>query len=445
MTKKNTPSDLQNDITKEAISWEDAKNYAKNIYNKIFRKQPVDDFEEQLLQGFPQVLLDDAYREISEEVPWYEIDYRQELNKLKTEQEQALTPEQRQQLIQTSPEASVLNTFMPEVFDENVFYAVTSPMPDKIPPTHYVDASINSLAYLAALGYSVGTWVLGPEHNALGAKRPKDLCKPVIDGIPICDRLNGSGLDLRGLISQAIAHANTHGYYPPKPLIAQTHPGCRCSLICHAPATPEMIPDNAPGVPVFGTPEELLFHKQRIHKNLKDFQIDRWTILHPDTYSATTPQEGIVEEDIEEFTQPTTISETKASESTDRYKFAEWKEDIKPVKVKEGFIIRSSLGTYRPIPNTYYGLQTEQNGEYCKVFLGDISRIVTVPMKKIEEINIKSVNFSDADSNMFIKVDDTIGIIIKIYSEDKILAYFPDFNARLLVDSGEIFDKTWED
>ena len=59
----------ENDRIKESISWDDAKAYVVNIYDKINRGLPLEVYEEQLLQGFPQELIDEVNREEAGKAP----------------------------------------------------------------------------------------------------------------------------------------------------------------------------------------------------------------------------------------------------------------------------------------------------------------------------------------------------------------------------------------
>lgn len=411
---------------KQAISWEEAKAYVKNIYDKMNRGLPLEPYEEQLLLGFPQELIDEVNREEAGKAPLKRL---KQLREQEIPVEQAVSPEDYQRLLETSPEAVLLHTFMPEVFNSDILLSA-SVVSSNLNPAHFVDASINTFAYLKELGYNYGMWMTGPEHSAIGEKRPQDHCSPIIDGIPICDRMDASQIDLEDAIINAINHAHQHGYYPPKPILAYTHPGCSCSVLCWAPTTPEEIPDSAPGIPIFGTPQEILFYKQHMHSKMQDFQIDRWTVLSPEVYEIEAARAGIFNE----------YSIIQAS-SDERRKFADWKSDVEPVAVSDGFILRSYLGTYRPIPDTYFGVQIDKNDEYCRVYLGDLGRVIIAPVEKIKKINLKSKKFSEINANMYIKVDDNIGIVIKVFSEDKILCFVPELDGRVFLDSGEIFEK----
>lgn len=417
---------------KESISWDDAKQYIKNIYNKVRNKVPIETHEQQLLEGMPKEVIDEVNQE--EQVP---IDV--------TDQVRVIEEEDKEKLLEESPEAQILNSFMPEIFDNNIFFAESEP--------RHIDASINTLAYFRAFGYISGMWGLGPEHNASPdhieqlneqkkqqgipgrSIRQQDLCRPMPYGlgdIPVCERLDTSEIELEYAIQNAIAHAHEKGYYPPKPIIALAHPGCSCNILCWAPVSPENIPDTAPGVPTFGTDEEKLYYKGQIHANLADFYVDRWTVLSDAIYEQT-PGEGAG------FSEYDVVQATYQHE---RYKIAEeeWIEDIKPIIVKDGFVYKNYLGIIRPVPKTYNGLQVERSSTHAKIYLGEMARTLVVPLEKIEEISIKPTKFFNINSNMYIKVADTIGIVIKVFSEDKILCYLPEFDSRTFVDSGTIYE-----
>jgi len=405
---------------KNSISWEDAKKFIKNLYDKLRRNLPVEEYENQLASAMPQDLINEVNQEESYTTPVPDIP---KIKRVDVPDDHVLTAEEKQNLINESPEALVINTFFPEIFDDSLFFSETSPK--------HIDASINTFAYLRSLGYTSGMWNIGPEHNAMGAERPQDVCSPIIDGIPICDRLDTSEISLDWLITNANLHAQEHSYYPPKSIIATTHPGCKCHVLCWAPISPNEIPDSAPGVPTFGTEDEKIHYKNIIHQRLQNFEVDRWTILHPSIYEESAGKGHIIDE----------LDIIQASLG-DRKKFGKktWKFSGDPVLIKKDFLYKSFLGTYRPISKTYNGLCIEEHNGYSKVFIGELSRNIIIPSDRINTIFLKKINFSELNSNMYIKVDDTICMVIKRYDDDKVLCYEPELDSRIIVEDGIALD-----
>jgi len=278
----------------------------------------------------------------------------------------------------------------------------------------------------------------------------KNYCKPkeYTNGIPICDFLNAGSFTIDELIENAADHAAQHGYVTPKPIMAKSHPKCSCYLVCWQPNSPEEIPDSAPGVPTFGDPEEILQYKTEIFNRIGSTPttVDRWTVLSKEVYKASAKAKGkIVDEwDVRQSIQ--------TSRGPRRYKkrvqfeggyydewvkiaSEEWAESIKPVAITTGYVFRSLLGPIRPIPSTYLGFQTHVHDNYSIVFMGDMGRSIIAPVEYVSDLQLKESPSLPVDMKTFVRVGDTLGIVIKVFSEKKILCYLPEFGSTAFVDS----------
>ena len=406
------------------VGTREAKRFIKNIIEKQKKNLPITEEEAKFIQEAPPELVTEATQEIED----------------KLQGEPAPVPPE-----EIEPEVKVLNIFEPALVDELELLGQ---------PGQFLDTSLNSIMYLQALGYKTGTWNLSVEHDILGKglsnKALKSVCSPMVNlgmgKMPICDALHGQIFTLDQVISNAKEHAGKHGYRIPKPVLALSHPKCRCSIICHAPASPNEIPDSAPGVPMEGTSEELLFYKTNIFNNMaqfKDVHIDRHTILA-----------RIIHETAEEYYSETPpkpeapMSGPEIAEallSTVRVKIAEeeWTEDIKPVMISKNFIYRTIIGgalIIRPIPDTYYGFQLGTKGNYSRVYLGDLNRIINIPTDRVKDIEVTPSKSGDIEGGNYMEVDGQLCLVIKIFSADKILCYLPELDEAVFVDGGIPYD-----
>lgn len=445
------------DSTKTASFLEDWnkdewQQYLENLYDKISHGILLSDEEEASLRTTPTDLLREVDQNKSETEQLPPETKRPIRVKRVTElpsDKPPLSEEERQEIVEESPEGIVLNTFFPEVWEESDFF-----LDENSEPLHslYVDASLNTLLYLKDLGFTTALWQIGPEHKSSfkSKKEMKDHCKPTefSGGIPVCDFLNGRSFPIDELLSGAIAHSDQHAYYPLKPIIAQTHPGCKCHLVCWQPSSPEEIPDTAPGVPTFGDDEEKLEYKKQIFNRIgsNPITVDRWTVLSKEIYKMSDNAEGrIVDEwDVRQSVQSQSgirrykkkieyeagfqdIWVKRASES--------WSESIKPIALTSSYVYRSILGPIRPIPHTYIGFQTNISDEYSLVYLGDMNRSIVAPIEYIQEVHLKENPSLDVDAKTFVKIDDSFGIVIKVFDPNKILCYLPEFGTTAFVDS----------
>jgi len=173
--------------------------------------------------------------------------------------------------------------------------------------------------------------------------------------------------------------------------------------------------------------------------------VDRWTALSADIYeNIYTPEEVELEESLKEKWETTPLNwETpNAFQKNLRYIRAaeKWVEDIKPVIVRKGFIYKNISNLIRPIPDTYFGIQLERSEKKRKIFLSNMNYLIIVPDRNIEEVRIRAITSSKPEPHNFIKIDDTFGIIITVLPNNKIYCYLPEFNEKIFVDSGTIYE-----
>jgi hypothetical protein len=405
-----------------AFSSKDIADFVSNLYDKLNHGLDLTFEEEDFLVELPDNFLEevDELKQFQRPVEKEPIKPAVKRIKKKKPAQKKLTTEETDELLESSPEMTVLNQFFPDkVFDDAHFNE---------PIEAHMDASINTFIYLREFGYTTAMWVLGPEHVATS-------CHPTewSMGYPICDYLSSAQLTLDNIIQSAQEHADAHSYFPPKAIIALSHPACRCHLVCFPPASPEDIPNTAPGLPTFGEPEEILQYKQRIFPGLQEFPVDRWTVLSPLIYAQAAQSDALIvdEADVQQKTPyATSKKKKKSSFEEERFVFAgsAWVDDIQPIRISKSYLFKSSMGPMRPIPNTYVGFQLSVTDTYARVFLGDLSRTILAPRECVEIANLQPVSLSEIDVNSFIRIDDSFGLVIRALDDGKAQCYLPDFD-----------------
>jgi len=410
-----------------AFSPKDIAEYVSNLYEKLSHGLDLTFKEEDFLVELPDDFLEDVDELKQFKTPLEEQPTQPRVKRVKQKKptDKKLTTEEADELLAASPEMTVLNQFFPQVFDNDIFFAEEDPSD--------IDASINTFIYLRDLGYKTGMWVIGPEHKA-------DHCHPTerSGGLPICDYLNSASINLDDIITQAQSYADAHSFFPPKALIAQSHPGCRCHLVCFQPNSPEEIPDTAPGLPTFGEPEEILSYKKQIFEKLQTFPVDRWTMLSPLIYMEVNQADAHIVDEGDVYQTTPYVKEQKLYKQ--KYKSSlfdeerlihsasDWIDEIQPIKISKSYLFKSSMGPVRPIPNTYVGFQLSVTDTHAMVFLGDISRTILAPRDCIETIDLHPVSLEEMDSNSFMRIDDSYGLVIRVLEDGKAQCYLPDFD-----------------
>jgi len=275
--------------------------------------------------------------------------------------------------------------------------------------------------------------------------------KPYTYGIPVCDYLNGTTISIEKMIDHAHRHSGNHGYFPPKPIVSMSHPACACHLICWPPTSVEDIPDSAPGIPTFGDYDDILQYKREIFERISSGQmkVDRFTILSKEILKesehakAYTVDEWDVRKKLLKY--PAFQREVEREETEEEYHASakdvwvktaadSWHEDIQPVAIATPHIFKSFLGPIRPIPDTYVGLRTHSDGQYSLVFVGDMARHSFIPNTYLTDLKLRKHDPSEIKPVMFVDVDGSIGIVISIFDDDKILCFVPDLGTSVFVD-----------
>jgi len=415
-----------------AFSAKDISGYLLNIYDKLSKGANLTFDEEDFLIKLPDNLLEDVdelkqfHSPIEEEPEQHVV---QRVRKKKPSQPK-LTQEETDELLEDSPEMVVLNQFFPLIGDDTLFFNDDAPN---------IDASINTLLYLRELGYTTATWYTGPEYDRNNCHRGiPGMEGTEADGKPVCEYRNGKSYTITQIIAMAQNHSNYYGYKPPKPFLAMAHPGCRCYFLCEQPSSADGVPNTAPGIPTFGEPEEILSYKQQIFSKLRNFPVDRWTLLSPVIYTATeNANASIVDEDDVRQTTPYAKSKKlykkqykSSAQQEDRLVIAEseWVDAIKPIRISKSYLFRSSIGPVRPIPDTYFGFQTSESDAYSIVFLGDLARKIIAPRDCVEEVKLRPIPLDKITANSYIGVDDSYGLVVQVLDDNKVSCFVPDFD-----------------
>jgi hypothetical protein len=263
----------------------------------------------------------------------------------------------------------------------------TLPIPEDYNPKN--DHSYNTFKYLYSLGYRDAIWHLAESHGEYDQ----------------CDELNGMSFTTDWLL-----FASQHN--PPSPIYSRSHPDCRCFITCNPPSSPEEIPDDAPGLPLFGTDDQILEFKRKIFANLVPLDVDSQTMAPPEEHLAYL--------------------------YSSRLKFGKedkWKENIVPIKTQKDFRLVLPLGLYRPMIEEYIGIKLEENDEMTKSYIYDLNRIVYIPNEFLTTLNVKEDTSREVKPGEYVYIDNSIlGIVTRIL-EDKVFCFIPDFNIIAQVSS----------
>ncbi len=258
------------------------------------------------------------------------------------------------------------------------------PLPEDYNPKN--DNSYNTFRYLQSLGYTQATWFVSESH-------------PKID---ICDNLVSNTFTLEQLLLSA-------KYDPPSPIYTLTHPSCRCYLTCTPPTGPETIPDNAPGLPLHGIPDEILEYKKLIFNNLTEMPVDSQTLA------------------------PTSTKLTALFSSTIKFGILSrsWKKDIQPVITHTDFSLKLPLGLYRPMLGEYRGFRIQKLNKLSKVYFVELNRVVEVPVFFTKELRLDVSESKKVSRGSFVYIDqeDSIGIIYRMFDNGTILCYMPELDS----------------
>ena len=446
---------------KTAVNWHELADntkqlvteYRDKVINKLKNFLTLNQEEKEILHKLPDEVLTQIkenippqLQEILEQDITPTVEDVREPSEEKRKEKETEELKRREELAKVSPEAAVLLNLAPELYNSEEFFNEYEGL-DGQDASGYVDASISAFVYLRTMGITSGMWEIGPEHFNCIDEKGRDCCRPhkgVDPNTPICQALWPTTFSLDDIINRAYSYMGEHGLQVPKAIIALSHPFCACHISCWIPTSAEEIPDSAPGLPTFADPEELLYYKEQALAKMTSFAqdgvsipVDRWTVLSPDIYENTAkPKEKSLQDYNIDWRKPNAfqayIRHIRAAEN--------WIEDIKPVIVREGFIYEHTGGLVRPVPDTYFGIQIERNDKERRVFLSNMSYIIKVPDRNVEEVKIKPVSSAKPEPHDYIKVDDTYGIIITVLSDGRLYCYLPEFNEKIFVDNGTLYE-----
>ena len=269
------------------------------------------------------------------------------------------------------------------------------PLPSEYNPKN--DNSYNTFRYLQSLGYTYAYWNISESH-------------PKVD---VCDNLLGNTFTIEQLLLSA-------AFDPPSPIFTLTHPSCRCYLNCTPPATPENIPNTAPGLPIHGVLDEILEYKRLIFNNLQEIPVD----------SQTLP--------------PTSTKLTALFSSTLKFGILskKWKKEIQPIITIRDFSLKLPLGLYRPMIGEYVGFRIERLSKLSKVYFVELNRTVEVPVFFTKELalDISTAKKASRGSFVFIDQEDSIGIIYRMFDNGITLCYMPELDSIISTQKYTLLD-----
>ena len=287
-----------------------------------------------------------------------------------------------------------------DVFAPDISYEYPSdirewvnPFPQEFNPKD--DHSYASLVYLKDLGYTTATWHLSEVH-------PKH---------DICDDLDGRVMTVDELV-------NTAQYNPPSPIFTISHPKCRCYVTCEGPTSPHDIPDSAPGLPLYASPEEILNYKEILFQNLVPLNVDSMTL-------------------------PPTQPHLSQYFST-RTKFAEegWSTDIQPIAIYKEFSAMLPLGFSRPIYPGDTGFQLSISNLFSYIFLCELNRTIIAPTECLQILALQPTN-TLAEQGIFVATNelgaDTVGVITRASEGTEVQAFIPELNSEVTLTNFQKF------
>jgi len=251
------------------------------------------------------------------------------------------------------------------------------------------DHSYSALEYLKSLGYTECLWSLSEHH-------------PKYD---TCDVLDAMMIPIRSIIDNA-------KYTPPSPIFSISHPGCACYLIVTGPATPDGIPDDAPGLPIHGEPEDLKRYKDMMFPNLLPIDVD----------SMTFP--------------PATTHYSMLFQARKKFSAESWEYKIQPVITAMNFNAMLPLGFFRPTTSGLKGYQLEDDGTFSRVYLSDLNRVIVIPNECLNFVDVQPQETGSEPGSFIVTSDvgdDTVGIIHRQREDGATLAYLPEFRSVVLV------------
>jgi hypothetical protein len=361
--------------------------------------------------------------------PTPEEEYKKTLERKQPGQPpEARKPKVKQKPIeQRAPEVGVLHEFFPSILNQDVFYDEEN--------DQHIDSSLTVFEYLKAMGYKRGQWILGPEWRSDNCHKHKQrLLVNYSTGrryenvdVPICLARSSSTFAIDSILANAADHAAAHSYSPAKPIIALSHPGCRCSIYFMKPANYSSIPDNAPGLPMYADKKSLTKFKKELYERLPDIHVNRWSFIAQKDIDAAIPVESKKNFNIKD-SNPEPEGSEYASLMDVIIKTADevWEEDIRPIKVTQNFMYYQFPGILTPVPQKYIGFQLAKTDKIARIYLTELGHEIIVPIKMLNYLQLVPSK-EQADANTFIETDGEYGIILQARDYEDPVCYIPAF------------------
>jgi hypothetical protein len=190
---------------------------------------------------------------------------------------------------------------------------------------------------------------------------------------------------------------NNAQFNPPSPIFTLSHPKCYCFLNCDPPFSPDQIPDDAPGLPLYGKREEIDEMKMGIFPNLQIISVDFLTLPPENTHYGTFG------------------SMKKRYGAVKSYRIS------KPVIISQDFKCLLPMGFYRPLFKDLIGLQVEDSDFFATVYIQKLFRTFKFPKQFL----------SDYESEDFIKNNGFYRIKVRELPSGNV--YYDSFTQELVV------------
>jgi len=132
------------------------------------------------------------------------------------------------------------------------------------------------------------------------------------------------------------------------------------------------------------------------------------------------------------------------------FKQGEFRENIKPVEVKESIMYQSEMGLLTPLPKGYSGFLLSEEDGLGLVYLLQLNHTILLPMDILKEVNLRvsKLDKKNLYGGMYVYVDDALGIAVNVYgTQDKIekaMIYLPEFQQLIEVDDWRILERSFE-
>jgi len=294
-----------------------------------------------------------------------------------------------------------------------------------------VDHSYPTLMYLRDLGYKTFDFIVNPAH------KKEDICDYIAQLNP---------WDLSSVLSRALDHSETgakNSPYPVAPIFYLTHVNSKGYFHVYPPTHAESIPDDAPGVMMNGTEEEILEDKKRLMLQLPPVDVTRLTFA-PYMFEAVdlAPSIELRHEVLpEEYAGAKSVVELSpenvgAAVFDGRGKLADnnWIMNVQPIEINKILFIKQFPGVVQVLLEGFKGFLLETFKDIGKVYISELETTFFVPLKSLKKIELSPISNKEVRDGDYVIVDDYIGISLgKI--KDELLVYIPDFQMYVGTDT----------